>query len=77
MENDYWFRQKIFGYGTGLPLNWKGWVHFTVLVVGIAGGNFLIQRYLPPNERAIAMVIGIFVFVVPMIWLAWRKTEGG
>jgi hypothetical protein len=77
MRGEPWFRPKRFGYGAGLPLNWKGWAHLIVFVAVIAIGNVLIQRDLPPSERLTAILIGVVVFVVPMLWLAAAKTEGG
>jgi hypothetical protein len=77
MSDEPWFRAKRFGYGAGLPLNWKGWAHLAVFVVVITVGNIAIQKYLPVGGRAPAMAIGAVVFVLPMLWLAARKTEGG
>ena len=77
MDNYYWFRQKYWGYGTGLPLNWKGWAHLFVLLAGVLGGIYLIQHGLPARDRATALIVLAVFFVGPMVLLAWRKTEGG
>jgi hypothetical protein len=77
MSNGYWFRPKYFGYGTGLPLNWKGWLHLAVLIAGVSGGLYLIRRFLPHGDWNVAEAIGFVAFVFPMIVIAARKTEGG
>lgn len=77
MSDDYWYRPKYLGYGAGLPLNWKGWLHLAVLAAGTGGGLYLIRRYLPLTDWGAAEAIGFLGFVVPMLVLAARKTEGG
>ncbi|HVV39986.1 MAG TPA: hypothetical protein VHC94_02865 [Nitrobacter sp.] len=78
MDNrEYWFRPKYIGYGTGLPLNWKGWVHLAVLLGGVLASKYFIQHYLPHRDWGLAAMASLVLFVVPMIVLAAYKTEGG
>ena len=60
-----------------MPLNWKGWAHLAVFVAVIIAGSFWIQNDVPPDERAMVGVIGVVAFVLPLLWLAMVKTEGG
>jgi hypothetical protein len=77
LSDDYWFRQKAFGYGIGLPLNWKGWMYFAVLFAGVFGARYLTQHFVPRHDWGLAAIAVLGFFIVPMIWLAWCKTEGG
>ena len=77
MTGEPWFRAKRFGYGAGWPLNWKGWLHLFAFVAVVVTGGLLVQNDLPSDERLTAIAIGVVVFVVPMLWLAAVKTEGG
>ena len=36
-DEDYWFAPKRYGYGTGLPISWQGWLA-TALMLGIVFG---------------------------------------
>ena len=74
MADRYWFRPKTFGYGAGVPRNWKGWAYLVVLFGGIAGGNYLIQHYLPRSDWSMAFIAGAVLFVLPMVALAMYKT---
>lgn len=74
MANDYWFRPKTFGYGAGMPRNWKGWAYLVVLLGGIVGGNYLIQHFLPRGDRNMALIAGAVFFLMPMVALAMYKT---
>jgi hypothetical protein len=76
-DNDYWFRARDYGYGVGLPLNWKGWALLAALICAMLGGQYLIQRLLPQHDWAIAVVLAVIFVIAPLVWLAWRKTEGG
>jgi hypothetical protein len=72
-DNDgAWFAPKTFGYGSGLPIAWQGWVLFG----GLAGAIFaLMVALLPAHPGAFAAaVIGINLMVLP---LAAKKTRGG
>lgn len=69
-NDEPWFAVKKFGYGSGLPISWKGWVFllsFIILAIAIGlilGGNILI--FLPL----------LLTITVPFIYIAKRKTNG-
>lgn len=74
MTGGYWFRPKRFGYGTGLPSNWKGWALLGVLLGGIIGGNYLIRHFLPRGDWSLALMAGTVFFILPLVALAMYKT---
>ncbi|WP_025886273.1 hypothetical protein [Asaia prunellae] len=50
-QRNPWFRAKKYGYGSGLPITWQGWVSFG-LVLGILlmpplFMSFVAERYQP------------------------------
>ncbi len=72
----YWFRQKEFGYGA-TPNTWQGWV-FTIasalLITALAFGVDFVREDM---MRLILVVAALPLLLVPMIWIAHAKTEGG
>jgi hypothetical protein len=72
----YWFRQKTFGYGA-TPNTWQGWL-LTVACCACLFGLVLTGPAIRDNTvRAVWLVLGAVVIVVPFTFIAWRKTEGG
>jgi hypothetical protein len=72
----YWFRQKSFGYGC-TPNTWQGW---TLTTVGLAllFALVLLGPAIRDNTlRAIWMIAGAVIIMVPFTYIAWKKTEGG
>jgi hypothetical protein len=76
-EDDYWFSAKESGYGIGRPLSWKGWALMVALIAFLFASQYLIQRFVPQHDWAIAVVLSAIFVIGPIVWLAWRKTEGG
>ena len=74
-EDDYWFRAREYGYGVGLPLNWKGWALVVALIAAMFIGQELIQHLIPQHDWAIAVALGVIFVIAPMGWLIYRKTE--
>ncbi|MGN6515863.1 MAG: hypothetical protein ACTHLR_08480 [Rhizomicrobium sp.] len=74
MAGGYWFRPRRFGYGAGMPSNWKGWALLVVLVGGIFGGKYVIQLFLPRADWGLALIGGTVFFILPMVVLAMYKT---
>lgn len=72
----YWFKQKAFGYGAGLPICWQGWA----LVGGFVGALLLSTALVLiwPSRQAIFLhLLWIGIALVPFLWVARAKTEGG
>ena len=72
-----WFHAKRFGYGAGLPLNWKGWVFLIAFMVLLVIGNFVVEKYVPAGVRTLVRIVASVLLVVPMLWIVKSKTEGG
>jgi hypothetical protein len=67
-----WFAPKTFGYGSGLPIAWQGWVLLVALVGAMIGLSYAL---LPAHPGTFAAaVIGINLLFLP---LAAKKTRGG
>ena len=75
LEEGPWFRAKRFGYGTGLPFKWQGWVVLGFYALAMTGLGLLAD-----NDKAIPtfvtvalmlIVTGIFTIIVR------NHTEGG
>lgn len=74
----YWFKQKRFGFGAGLPKTWEGYaiiLGYIVAVAAIAGG-------LPAlfEDKALGALIAItivIVLTVPFLIICEGRTEGG
>ena len=72
----YWFRQKTFGYGA-TPSTWQGWA-LTVLSCLLVFGVVAFGPAIRDNSlRALWLVLGIPVVLIPFCILAHAKTEGG
>jgi len=72
----YWFRQKTFGYGA-TPNTWQGWA-LTIVSLALLFGVVLLGPAIRDNGlRAVWMILGGAVVVVPFTVIAWKKTEGG
>ena len=72
----YWFRQKKFGYGA-TPSTWQGWVLSIVSCLALFGVVLLGPAIRDNSLRALWMILGGAVIVVPFTLLAYVKTEGG
>jgi len=75
----YWFKAKEYGWGTGFPIAWQGWVALFVLVAlistaGFADGIFTKTASLKSWFR---YFIDIFVFTVLFYLLFDKRVEGG
>ena len=70
-DEDYWFAPKRYGFGTGLPIRWQGWVA-TVLVVAII---IALVRLL--GDRPVQLIAAIVPVALIFILICARKTRGG
>lgn len=67
-----WFAPKRYGYGSGLPISWQGWVlmiGYLVIVAGLALG----LRHSGPVTVIAAMILPTAAFMV----VCARTTRGG
>ena len=49
-----WFAPKRYGYGSGPPISWQGWVVTLVFVAAAAGAGFLLHDH--PEQMIAAFV---------------------
>ena len=69
MAGKPWFAPKRFGYGSGLPISWEGWVVLALFIAGTLAAALLTQG---------ALRIGLFVLlVVVLMAICAAKTDGG
>jgi hypothetical protein len=74
----YWFKQRRYGMGA-TPSTWQGWVFvlvFLAIVLACVGLVTLAGSH-NSSAGAIAALVALLAAIAVMIWLAWRKTEGG
>ena len=72
----YWFRQKSFGYGA-TPNTWQGWL-FTLAGVLLVTSIVVFSHRIGDEEtRALWIVLGVAVVLLPFCLIAYVKTEGG
>ena len=70
-EGPEWFAPKRYGYGSGLPISWQGWLVTGTFLAIVLGVVFLI----PPNPLLILSVL--IPSTVIMLWITARTTKGG
>ena len=69
MAGKPWFAPKRFGYGTGLPISWEGWLALAVFVGGVVGSAALTKG---------ATRIAIFAcLTLVFLLICVAKTRGG
>ena len=71
MSKEYWFRQRRYGLGAGLPIHWKGWL---LLALWFAAIMALAATFPAQSGPRFASILAV---TSPFVWLCWRKTEGG
>ena len=64
-----WFAAKRFGYGTGIPVTWQGWLTLAAFLVALGLAVMTLT--------GLVRVLGIVVAVVCLGVVAAFKTEGG
>jgi hypothetical protein len=66
-----WFAPKRYGYGSGLPISWQGWVvtlGFVALVIGL---SLLLKNR--PVQLVAAIALATFAFML----ICANTTRGG
>ena len=67
-----WFAPKKFGYGSGLPTAWQGWV-LTAAFIALV---FCISLMAKGMGLALHFVV-MALLTLPFLWLVRRHTPGG
>jgi hypothetical protein len=62
-----WFAPKRYGYGSGVPIAWQGWVVTLVYAAIVVGATQLLKN----NGSAIVTATAIFLVIVI------KNTRGG
>jgi hypothetical protein len=70
-DNRPWFRQKVYGYGAGLPIAWQGWALLALHVGVIAGLAFALQH------RPLAMAAALATAAILPLPIYAARTAGG
>ncbi|WP_343344944.1 hypothetical protein WJT74_11310 [Sphingomicrobium sp. XHP0239] len=71
-HHDGWFYAKRFGFGSGPPSSWQGWVAMALYFAGIG----LAALLLLPERETVFVAITVSLTLIFM-WVAWAKTPGG
>lgn len=66
-----WFAPKRFGYGSGLPIAWQGWV----LTIGFLISTFAASLLLAPHPRALPALLAPATIL--FLSICARTTRGG
>jgi hypothetical protein len=66
-----WFAPKPYGFGSGLPVSWPGWVVLLIYLATITSAFFLFGDRSPATCATIAIMTAILLVVMA------RTTRGG
>ena len=64
-----WFAAKRYGYGSGLPIAWQGWVTLAAYIGGVLGGALLLH--------GAVRVVEIVLMTAAFVAICAVTTEGG
>lgn len=70
-SSDIWFPAKLYGWGWGLPVNWKGWI---VLLVYI-GLVLLLTSQFSPETDLVSWLSYFVPLTLVLIVICWLKGE--
>jgi hypothetical protein len=66
-----WFAPKRYGFGSGLPIRWQGWVVLIVYAAIVTGAFFLF------GERSAAAFATLIIATALLLVITARTTRGG
>ena len=66
-----WFRPKTYGYGSGLPIAWQGWLLFTAHIALILGLSLLL------GDHPLVLTVAVVAAALLPLPIYAAKTEGG
>jgi ABC-type microcin C transport system permease subunit YejB len=72
-----WFTPKRYGYGSGLPCSWEGWLVLAVYLIAVPLGVVPALRYLPHWAAMAVWFAYVAVLTIAFILIAKARTEGG
>ena len=71
-QDDGWFYAKRYGFGSGPPRTWQGWLVSLVFTVGAVAMALLL------SERHLVLFIALIVpWTLAFLAICWAKTPGG
>lgn len=74
-DKNAWFEPKRYGYGSGLPLNWRGWLTLGAVIFVIVGFAYIVPR--TEGTTSIIAVVGLLAALVLLLRITARRTRGG
>jgi len=73
-----WFAPKRYGYGSGLPIAWQGWVVLGLYLLIAIGATPLMLLVISGPAIALAVAMGIVaVATVILFYICITRTRGG
>jgi hypothetical protein len=66
-----WFAPKRYGYGSGLPIAWQGWV----IMIGFIAISLALALLL--RERPVLFVAALIPLTFTLLVIAAKTTRGG
>lgn len=66
-----WFAPKRYGFGSGLPIAWQGWLVLGVYLAVVIGASVAV------GERPVFVGAVIFAATVLLLLVTARTTRGG
>ncbi|HEX8450025.1 MAG TPA: hypothetical protein VF652_10590 [Allosphingosinicella sp.] len=70
-NDDYWFRARKYGYGSGLPIRWQGWAVLIAYVLVTIGSCLLAPRTI------IGFLLVVAVATALLFKVCASRTRGG
>ena len=64
-----WFAAKRYGFGSGLPIAWQGWLILAAYIGGVIGGAFLLH--------GAARVLELVLITGALVAVCAVTTDGG
>lgn len=78
MPSKPWFRPKRYGYGSGLPIAWQGWVVLLVYLMVVIGAGAGLPLIFPnPAIFTVATLVVIVISSVILGIICAKTTDGG
>ncbi len=73
-----WFAPKRYGYGSGLPIAWQGWVVLAVYMAVCIGAALALPLIFPQPGIFVAALIAVMMPATLILCvICAAKTEGG
>jgi len=70
-DDPEWFAPKRYGYGTGIPISWQGWVLTIGYILMAARLAFALAR------RPLVLIAAIILPTVAFLVVSAKTTRGG